>query len=254
MASLVACAFLLAPGCASIERRLFERPFDPDAVAALKADLQEQRDRVHSFFSVGRLQVKGWHGRDLDASVFSAWTCSPRRIKIELTHPWGQPMLHLLAEGETFRLLSFAARKLYTGPFTSRSLSEVFPGELDPSLIEDLLRAYPVLDPELQARSNKPNQLSFYGPGGGEVRVIKFDRESRKPTEVILPHRNVRLVLSDFHDAEGLLFAREAALVHVLGGRRLVHSIETMVFNRTIPDPVFSLQAPPGFETVFLFP
>ena len=253
-ASLAACALLFASGCATIERRLFERPFDPDAVAILKADLEEQRDRVRSFFSAGRLQVKGWQGRDVEADVFSAWTASPRRIKIELTHPWGQPLLHLLVDGEVFRLLSFGERKLYTGPFTGRTLSDVLPGEMDTDLIQDLLRSYPVVAPGLRALSEEPHQISFYSAKGEERRTIKFDRHTHRPAEVILPSRNIRLVFGDLHTAEGLHFAREAALVHVLGGRRLVHKVETMVFNRTIPDPVFMLQAPPGFETVYLFP
>lgn len=253
-ASLVACAFLLASGCAGVERRLFERPFDPDAVAVLKAGLEEQRDRVRSFFSAGRLQVKGWQGRDVEAAVFSAWTASPRRIKIELTHSWGQPMLHLLVDGEVFRLLSFGERKLYTGPFTGRSLSKVLPGEMDPDLIEDLLRSYPVVEPGLRALSKEPHQISFYGAEGEERRTIKFDRHTLRPAEVVVPYRSIRLVFGDFQSVEGLHFAREAALVHVLGGRRLVRQVDTMVFNRTIPDPVFTLQAPPGFETVYLFP
>jgi hypothetical protein len=247
---VIACVLLFLSGCAGIERRLSERPFDPEAVAALKADLTDQRNKVQSFFSVGRLQVKAWQGQDLEAAIFSAWTPSPLRIKIEVTHPWGQPILHLLVDGEELHFLSFSERKLYAGPFTTRSLSKFLPGEMDPSLIQDLLRAYPGFDPEHRAHSNEPNQISFYGPEGGELRVIKFDRESRRPTELMLPHQNIRLVFSDFEAAGGLCFARETALVHVLGGKRLVHKIETVIFNRTIPDQVFSLEAPPGFEVV----
>jgi outer membrane lipoprotein-sorting protein len=253
-ACLIAFVVLFIAGCAGIERRLFERPFDPEAVAALKADLLDQREKVQSFLSAGRLQVKGWRSQELEAAIFSAWISSPLKIKIEATHPWGQPILHLLVDGETFHLLSFSERKLYTGPFTTRSLSTLLPGEVDQSLLQDLLRAYPVIDPEHRAHSNEPNRISFYGAEDKEVRVIKFNRENLRPTEVVLPHQNIRIVFSDFEVIDGLWFARETALVHALGGRRLVHNIETMVFNRTIPDQVFDLQAPPGFETVFLYP
>jgi hypothetical protein len=254
MACLIASVVLFVAGCAGIERRLFERPFDPKDVAVLKAELLDQREKVQSFFSAGRLQVKGRQGQELEAAIFTAWNSSPPQIKIEVTHPWGQPILHLLADGETFRLLSFGERKLYSGPFTARSLSALLPGEVDQSLFQDLLRAYPVLDPEHRAYSNEPNRISFYGAEGKEVRVITFDRESLRPTEVMVPYQNLRLVFSDFETVDGLRFARETALVHVLGGRRLVQKIDTMVFNRTIPDQVFSLQAPPGFETVVLSP
>lgn len=233
---------------------MFEKPFDPESVATLKAHLLDQSRKVESLFSVGRLQVKGWQGQEIEAAIFSAWIPSPLKIKIEVTHPWGLPILHLLVDGETVRLLSFRERKIYTGPFSTRSLSKFLPGEVDQSLIQDLLRAYPVVDSAHRAHSNEPNQISFYGPEGEEVRVIKFDRESREPTEVGVPHRNVKLVFRDLEAAGGLLFARETALVHILGGRRLVRRIETMVFNQSIPDQVFSLEAVPGFETVFLSP
>jgi hypothetical protein len=82
--------------------------------------------------------------------------------------------------------------------------------------------------------------------------VIRFDRESLRPLEVILPHQNIRLAFSDIETVEGFRFARETSLVHSLGGRRLTYRIETMVFNRAIPGEVFALQAPPGFETVSL--
>jgi hypothetical protein len=249
---LIAIAVLFVAGCAGIERRLFERPFDPEVVADLKSDLLDQSEKVQSLFSSGRLQVRGWRGQELEATIFSAWVRSPVKIKIEVTHPWGQPILHLLVDGENFRLLAFGERKLYTGPFTARSLSTLLPAELDQSLLQDLLRAYPGLDPDQRAHSEEPNRISFYGPEGDGVRIIKFDRETLRPMEVMLPRQNIRLVFSDFESVDGIRFARETALVHPLGGRRLIHRVETIVFNRTIPDQVFSLQAPPGFDTVFL--
>jgi hypothetical protein len=254
LACLIALVCFLVAGCAGIERRLLERPFDAGTVAALTADMLDQSGKVRSVFSAGNLQVKGWRGQDFEAAVFSAWIPSPLKMKVEMTHPWGQPMLHLLVDGEIFRLLSFAERKLYTGPFTTSRLSKVLPGDLDPSLLQDLMRSYPVLSPEHRAHSNEPNRISFYGTEGKEARVIKFDRDTLRPTEVVLPHQNIRLVFSGFETVEGFRFARETALIHPLGGRRMVYRVETMVFNRAIPEQVFSLQAPPGFETVFLSP
>jgi hypothetical protein len=247
-ACLVAFCLFLIPGCAGVERRLFEAPFDPQSVAALVADLKDQNEKVHSFFSSGRLWVKGWQGEEGEASIFSAGTRSPFRIKIEVTHPWGQPILHLLVDGTDFRLLSFNERKLYFGAFTRESLSRFFPEEMDQTLIWDLLRAYPVLESSYRAHSDKANQITFTNEKGFEEEVIEFDRESRRPAELILPHQNINLMFSDFQVSEGIWYARQTALVHVLGGKRLIHTVEKMVFNRAIPDQIFTLQAPPGFD------
>lgn len=249
-ACLVAFCLFLVPGCAGIERRLSERPFDPQSVTVLVADLQEQRERVQSFLSSGRLWVKGGQGEAEEVNLFSAGTRTPFRIKIEVTHPWGQPLLHLLVDGGAFRLLSFNERKFYFGAFTRESLSRFFPEEMDPNLIWDLLRAYPALEPPYQARSDKAHQIVFSAGQGSEEQVIALDRDSRLPRELILPNRNIKLVFSDLRDIEGIRYARETALVHVLGGRRLIHKVENMVFNKDVPGEVFTLNAPPGFEIV----
>jgi len=249
-ACLVAFCLFIVPGCAGLERRLFETPFDPQSVTALVADLEEQNDKVHSFFSSGRLWVKGRQGEEEEANIFSAGTRTPFRIKIEVTHPWGQPMLHLLVDGADFRLLSFSERRLYFGAFTGESLSRFFPEEMDLNLIRDLLRAYPVLEPPYRARSDKANQISITDEKGFEQKVIEFDRESRRPKELILPHQNIKLLFSDLQVREGIWYARATALVHVLGGKRLIHKVETMVFNKAVPEQIFTLQAPPGFESV----
>jgi hypothetical protein len=251
-ACLVAFLLLLVPGCAGVERLLFEAPYDQQSMAALVKELQDQNKKVDTFFSSGRLWVKGWYGEEGEANIFSAAAKSSFRIKIEVTHPWGQPVMHLLVDGTHFRLLSFSERKLYFGEFTREALSRFFPEEMDQTLIWDLLRAYPVLEPPYRAHSSTPNRIGFTNEEGLEKKVIAFDRESRQPTELILPHQNIKLVFSDFQVSEGFRYARETALVHVLGGKRLVHKVEKMFFNRAIPEQVFSLQAPPGFDTVSL--
>lgn len=249
-ACLVALCLFFVPGCAGVERHLFESRFDPQTVAALVTDLQDQNEKVRTFFSSGRLWVKGWQGEEGEATIFSAGARAPFRLKLEITHPWGQPILHLLVDGTEFRLLSFNERKLYFGPFTRESLSRVFPEEMDPTLIWDLLRSYPFVETPYRAYSDAANQIRFSNEKGFEEEVIEFDRETRRPKELILPQQNIKLVFSDFQVSQGIWYAGQTALVHVLGGKRLVHKVEQMVFNRTIPDQVFTLDAPPGFEIV----
>lgn len=254
MIGLIAWGMILVSGCAGLERRFLEKPFDPETAAALTAELRSQNDRVQSFFSVGRLQVRGWQGEEGEASTFCAGTASPFKMKIEITHPWGQPIFQILVESDRFRFLSFTDRKLYSGPWNSPRLAGLLPGDMDPSLLHDLVRAYPVLPPFHSADSHEPSRIAFRGEAGEEVRVIRFCRDSLRPEEVMVPGQDFRLVFSDFRSAGDIHFAGRTALVHSLGGRRLLHSIERMVFNRNIPEEVFTIQAPPGFEEVALPP
>lgn len=251
---LLAWCVILSSGCAGLERRFFERPFDSEAVAFLTGELRAQNEKVQSFFSVGRLQARGWQGEAGEAATFCAGTTSPLRIKIEVTHEWGQPILQILIESDRFRYLSFTDRKLYVGSLNSPSLAKLLPGDMDQSLLHTLVRAYPVLPPHQSAHSHEPNQITFHGEGGGHVRIITFERDSLRPKEVTVPPQSIKLVFSDFQSVSGIHFAGETLLVHALGGRRLSHKVKSMVFNRSIPEEVFSIRAPPGFEEVPLSP
>jgi hypothetical protein len=245
---LLALCLLLLSSCAELGRALFERPLNERALSVVVADLKKQNEGVQSFFSSGRLWVKGWNGNDGEANIFAATTSAPYRNKIEVTHAWGQPLLYLLEKGKEFRLLSYPERKLYFGELSARSLSRFLPGNMDQSVLRDILRAYPVLEPSYRVLSERGNQVSFWNPQGEEVRIVELDRESLLPREIVLPHQNVKLVLENFQESEGFRYARKVTVTHFLGGKLMVYTVDKMVFNREIPDQVFTLQTPPGFE------
>jgi hypothetical protein len=245
---LLALCLLLLPSCAGLGRSLFETPLDERALGIVVADLREQDQKVRSFFSSGRLWVKGWYGDDGEANIFAATTTSPFRMKIEATHPWGQPLLYLLEEGKDFRLLSYSERKLYFGESSPRSLSRFLPGNIDQTVLLDILRAYPVLEPSYRVFSKRGNEIRFQNQQGEEVRIVELDPVTRLPQEVILPHQSVKLVFQDFQESAGFRYARKVTVVHPLGGKLMIYTVEKMVFNREIPDEVFTLQAPQGFE------
>jgi hypothetical protein len=244
----VLCLLLLS-SCAGLGRSLFEKPLSERALGVVVADLKKQNQDVQSFFSSGRLWVKGWYGGDGEADIFAATTSNPFRMKVEATHPWGQPLLYLLEEGKDFRLLSYPERKLYLGELSGRSLSRLLPGDMDPSVLRDILRAYPVLEMSYRVLSKGGSEISFSNQQGAEVRVVKLDPETLLPREVVLPHQNVKLVFEDFQESGGFRYAGKVTVVHSLGGKLMVYTVDKMVFNQEIPDQVFTLQAPPGFET-----
>jgi hypothetical protein len=245
---LLAVCLLLLSSCAGLGRALFESPLDERALTVVVADLKEENEKVQSFFSSGRLWVKGWYGDDGEANIFAATTRAPCRMKIEATHPWGQPILYLLEQGKDFRLLSYSERRLYFGELSARSLSRFLPGNMDQTVLRDILRAYPVLEPSYRVLSKKGNQISFCNPQGEEVRIVELDRETLLPREMVLPHQNIKLVFENFQESGGFRYARKVTATHFLGGKLMVYTVEKMVFNQKIPNQVFTLQAPPGFE------
>ena len=85
-------------GCAAIAPSLIQKPFSDTQVETIVSRIQEQDKKVSSFYRVGRVLAKKglW---EQEARVLIAGTKAPFRIKVELTHPWGQPIAHILVLG-----------------------------------------------------------------------------------------------------------------------------------------------------------
>jgi outer membrane biogenesis lipoprotein LolB len=125
---------LTAQGCALLYRIPPQPPLPPAKLNMAVSQIQEQDEEVSSFFWDGRLTVKEGYWEQ-ESNMLVAATKEPRRIKIEITDPWGRPVAHLLLDGKTLSVLSFAERKIYVGEVTSETVSKVFPGHLDPMMI-----------------------------------------------------------------------------------------------------------------------
>jgi hypothetical protein len=210
------------------------------------SEIREQNDRVRSFFANGRLKAREgvW---EQEALAFVAATRHPERIKIEITHPWGQPVVHLLVEGETLSVLSFAKRKIYVGAMTPESLSKVFPGRFDHEVIWGVLRAYPTLKPFHHAGSQEGSQVSLFLEDGKEIERVDLDPEHFHPVAVLYPDMDMKLEFSGYQESQGIIHARQVRIIH--SDRYLTLINEKAVFNTPIPDPVFALERPPGFVT-----
>jgi hypothetical protein len=208
--------------------------------------MREQDDKVRSFFTTGRLKVREgvW---EQEALSLVAATRDPERIKIEITHPWGQPVAHLLVEGRVLSVLSFARRKIYEGEMKPESLAETFPGLFDHQVIWGVLRGYPALRPFDHAASQEGNQISLYLENRREIERVDIDPAQFLPVSVIYPDLEMKLEFTDFQEDDGIIHARQITVVHPKGAFTLTN--EKAVFNRPIPDPIFVLERPPGFVT-----
>ena len=233
-------------GCALLYKLPPQPPLSPEDVTRALSLIREQDDKVRSFFTNGRLQVKEgiW---EQEALALVAATRNPERIKIEITHPWGQPIVHLLIDGRAFSVLSFDKRKIYTGEVTPESLSKVFSGRFDHEVIWGVLRGYPTLKPFRDAVSQAGNQISLFDPNGKEIQKMDLEPEHFQPVSVIYPDMEMKLEFSEFQENQGIIYGRRTKVIHSKGSLTLTH--EKAVFNNPIPDPIFVLESPPGFTT-----
>jgi hypothetical protein len=246
---LLAVVLLLTlSGCAPV---LFKKPLSDVELGNVLSLLKAQEEAANTFFTTGQMIVKDWYW-DQEANTLMAGTRTPLRLRIEITHAWGQPILHLLVAGRTFKALSYGERKLYMGDLTPGSLSKFFPADLDADLIWDVVRGFPKLEHRGRVVSTKADQVNFLNQNGDEVEILDLDPESGLPRHLSFPERKVGIGYADFQQEGGILYAKEVRVKQLEGARSLTLKNGKMIFNKPIPDEIFRMEIPPGFETEYV--
>ena len=243
--SFLLTCFLFVPlsGCATLYKPLNEKD-----VEVILSRIQTQEGKVFSFYTSGALSLRDrdWES---ESHVLIVGNKNPFKMKIEVTHPWGGPLVHILIDERDLQVLSFPERKLYLGAFTPEALSKFLPGELDAHLVWSVLRGYPHLLAYHRTLSLKANQIRLLDEKGKVLEIINLYPESKLPRMVFFPEKNMGLGFSDFQEMDGIYFARKVKLEDMAGKSNLTLRNRKMVFNVTIPKQVFQLEKPPSFGT-----
>jgi hypothetical protein len=238
-------------GCAAIPPSFVQKPLSDAQVETILSRIHEQDERVFSFYRMGRLLAKDglW---EQEAHVLIAGTKAPFKIKVELTHPWGQPIAHILVLGKRLEVLSYGEKRIYVGSFPTKALSRFFPGRVNDDLLWAAFRGYPALLPHARIASLKARQISVFDEKGKEIETLHFLPEDLQPEKISFQEAGVSLVFSDFREEKGIRYAQRVKMGHEEDGRKLTLSNGKVVFNKTIPNQIFVLEKPPGFTTVYL--
>ena len=182
--SIVIFIMLLSPvffqSCAPASIQQPFHPFDHKKIAALISMGREQERRVHALFSSGHLTIKR-HGSDAELNVLIAGVRDSGKMKFEITHPWGRPVLHILINKRRFQILSFKDKRYYSGRLGSFDPSGFFPGRLDHNQIWALVRAYPIIREHNRSISLKENQIAVLNTNNEKVQVINFHPQMSPP-------------------------------------------------------------------------
>ncbi len=248
---IVIFSLMLFPNCSTILKPPIQKPLSHHETVTILTMIREQEKKVFSFYAYGRVLFKKWSWES-ESNILTVGTRDPFKIKIEITHPWGQPILHILIDQSRLEVLSFSDNKLFLGPFTPESLSRFFPGHFDSDLIWAALRGYPNLLRHNRIASLKANQISLFNNREKEVEIIDFYPDELLPRRVSFPEQHIGLTFSNFQENNGIYYAREVKVGHIRGKKNLTLKNRKMVFNKTIPKQIFVLEKPPAFETVYL--
>lgn len=242
-------AFILAifQGCVPISFRPSAPPIGPKELADIVSVFQEQDSRVHSFISYGGVTLKALF-YEFQAGILIAATRDPLKIKIEVTHPWGGPLLYVLIQGTRLDMLSFPEKRYYMGHLGKSSpLSDIFPVRLGPHQIWALLRGYPALESFDRAVSLKGDQISLLNSKGEGMEIIDLYPDSNLPRMTLYPEQDIRVTFSDFENDDGIYYARKIGLYDPKARATLELASKTVIFNKAIPDSVFDMAIPSDF-------
>ena len=224
-------------------------PFAKQQILDILSCLEEQEASVRSFFSSGRL-VFNQNGSESDANILIAGTRDPLCIKVEITHPWGQPLIHILINETKLYIVSYHEKRYYFGLLEDLCSLRVFPAPLEPDQAWSLVRGYPVLRKYDRAVSSKKNQITLLSGTEEAVQVIDFYPESNLPRLVSFPGRDTMLSFSDFQNECKICYARDIRLIDPETGEMLLLELKQMVFNKSIPEAILRLEIPPDFEVL----
>lgn len=248
---LITCLVLiLLPDCAIISRQPRLKPLSYENITAIISGIREQEKKVFSFYTIGTIFIKNWYWES-EANVLIVGTQNPFRIKVEITHPWGQPILHILIKQGELQVLSFSENRLYHGDFTPQALSRFIPGGLNADLIWAALRGYPRPMKYHEVRSLKANQIILFDDKGNKMNIIDVYPESLLPKKVAYPGHSIKMAFSDFQENNGIYYPRKVRVDNIKGTSDLILNNTKMFFNKTIPTQIFILNKPSSFETIY---
>ena len=252
LTSLLFLPVLLSIGCAPSPGPISRETPGPLNAEMIVSGIRDQEEIVSAFYTTGTVFFKDWKWRS-EAHMLIAGIKAPYKIKIEITHPWGNPILHILIDDDRIEILSFGEKKVYIGRLSHDSLSRFLPVKfINRSLLWSILRGYPQILRYRGIGMQKMNRISLWGPKGREIEVIYLAPDSLQPEIVSFPEQELMLTFKGLKENRGIYYASEVGVKSAGEGKNLIIKNKDMVFNTRIPEPIFILDKPPDFEVVYL--
>jgi hypothetical protein len=243
---------ILSGGCAPLHRTASVEPLTISGAEGLLSAIIDQNKNIQTFYSIGTISIKGLM-LGSDANILMAGVRKPFAMKIEITHSWGKPALHILIREGRLEVLSYQEKLNYSGTFSPEALSNFLPGlVVDREMIWSILSGRPpVLSHESIAVSGN-DMVSLQSNEGIEVEAINFPFGASFPEKVSFPTESLKIFFSNLKEENRISYAGEIKLSGEKLEKDFVLKINEMVYNAPVPDQIFTLEVPLEYETVNL--
>lgn len=221
---------------------------DPETSRVLDR-LKAQAENVFTFYSMGTVVLKQGFMESQEARILVVGTRDPLRIKVEITHPWGRPLLHVLISGDRLEALSFQEATRYTGPATPETLGRFLPSPPDLASVWSLLRGYPAPPERGTAISESGPRIVWRADSGRPLQILGIRPETLEPERIVFPESRLHVLFGELRESGGIRYAGEVRyLPEEKRGQVLIEN-ERMVFNQDIPEAIFEIRVPSMFRT-----
>jgi len=251
-AIILIAALFLSSGCISIRSIHSREQISISDAEKIITGIEEQGDMVRSFYSLGIVSIKGWI-LDSDADILIACVRDPFSMKIEITHSWGAPVLHVLIKDNRLEVLSFQEKTIYLGAFTPEALSRFLPGfSVDQAMLWSILSGRPPILKHEVVGLQRTDRISLSDNDGTELEAIYLPFKGPLPGKVSFSRQSLDVSFSDYKEKGGIFYAGETTLNGIKGGKKLNFKAEKMALNTSIPDQIFTLEKPSTYQTVNL--
>jgi hypothetical protein len=244
---LAIIAIALLVGCAPLRTLSPGRPISQDQAHHLITQMRVHADEVFSFVGMGKLFFReGEEGTDMNLLAVGQ---RPSRVRLEVTHTWGKPLLFLVADKRNTSVLSFVEGTFYTGPSSGLKRGLFFPFELDLDTAWVILSGRIPILPHSRVESLRPNEITLFNGRGEAVERLIFAPGLSLPSSIHLSRQELTVALSQFK--EGSMGPYPSKVIIAQGDeRQLEIRYTSLEFNRSIPEELFRLNPPPDVRII----
>jgi hypothetical protein len=243
---ILSVILVLSSGCAAL--RPAAPPLSDSETTRVLDRLKRQADNVLTFYSTGTVVLKKGFVESQEARILVIGTRDPMRIKVEITHPWGRPLLHILVSDDRLEAVSFQEATRYIGPATPETLGRFLPSPPDLQSVWSLLRGYPAPPTVGTVVSEAGPRIVWRRASGEPIQILGIRPSTLEPERIVFPGSRLNVIFDDLRESGGVRYAGEVRYLpdKKIGG--VIIQNERMVFNQDIPEAVFELRIPSTFR------
>jgi len=243
--------FTLVSGCASLAPFPPAKPFSQKESDRIISKLIDQEKKVLSFQGLGKVMIKKGE-EEIEANLFTVGS-NPYKIRLEITHSWGRPLIHIVADEKNISVLSLTEKKFFRGPPHSFNREQFFLYGLDLDLVWKIFSgSVPILSSSVRMMSLRPHEISLYNKQDEIVETICFSSKTLLPQSIHFPKKELSILLSEFDEGSLDPHPLKIKILKQREDQLVVIRYKKLTFNNLVPEEIFHLNPPPSFEIVNL--